>query len=1409
MNDKCLIKGFVVAIIFLASSSIGHTYSRDTVLSEYLSKYYGPISARFDKYGEETRKADYETTYNTISVHIDISTTNTGPYCWYGPDAYSGKDCANFASQALIKGGYYAEFSERHNAEHTNWTIIKAADLNAFLKTAPFATSQTLVLPTTEAFRIDINTGDIIIWGANTAFHATIVSDVKKSTDGTILSIGYSAHSNNAKPGAILYDKNAGWLKANKGWNMDTMRSNPKFKKTINIYHVDDARGTDTNKQPNFVCKDPDAENGPTEDPDDDENVDGVGAKDPNYMSGPTGSVTPGQTMTYTTSFENEGEGTAFSVYVTDVLDTNLDDSRLVVKDFYLVDWATQIKTPTSFAYSYDPKGRTLTVFAGDFGPGKGGMFTVETKLKDTTPLGTQIPNYATVYFPSVLEQTPTNIIMSVVPKVPVVAYSGPSTGSYGDYAEVMGLAKLEGQPFSGKDMIFSIANASATVTTDSNGEAYPSMIMNMPPGNYALSIAYPGDGYYYTSSTKTVSITILPGQTFIPSFSTTTYSTSAVSLDVNLYNINGTSLLPQTQGPRSLRLLYQDTTTWVTIGTSQVSSDTAHFVFNLPLPVRASYTLKAVFDGDDRYIGTASTSVLTVLEVSSPTITILSPVGGVAYSTYVPVNYVVADNLDNAPTSYAYLTSLASGTPVPALNGSLIPVASLANSSWTMTVVAQNFSGNISTAVTAAFSVMSDTTPPTIALITPSTSAVGVERAFTGTVAIAASAYDLHLSSWSISFASAVSSTWTVVSSGTVALSSGTAVFWNTSALSGYYSLRLSACDSAGNCSTQIAPVYIGLPQLAQTMGRLEKTRLNLQSPRGIAIGPDGLIWIADAGVDRVLGVNSSGVVVHEIGNGCPRRTSVRLARPQSVAVDASGNIYVADTGNHRVLKLTASGVLLLEISQNNRQACKLLYPSAIALDAAGNIYVADKNHSRVSVFSPTGQLLRSFNTSLPSDDYHLADSYSDTGWDLLLRLIFDYYFGHDSRPAGITISGDGSIWISDERQNRLLQFSSTGTLLKTIGSTGTQAGQLRRPGGLEIDRVGQLYVPDRLNRRVQKLSASGRPCLSITEGLYQPADLAFAANGDLWVIDTFRCSVSRYSLPAAPVNLVRTMSGASASFENQDADAAVADGRPTATSLLNQLEPDHALYITDIGIKVGKLVNTSGGNVTHTNGALAQLPAGALPSEIEVTIAESTHTVAQHDAYLKTRRLMSVSAPYEFGPDGLSFATPATLTLPYDSSQIPSNKTLSDVAIYNWDDITGAWVPLETQFVNGKLAAKTTHFSVYQAMVSGVNPLAATTFAFRQFYVYPNPAKGGNRPTLHFECGIGDGADIRIYDVAGDLRHSAHMTGAPNISAPEYAYEYTWDMGGAGSGVYTAVMEAHNGGETVKAKKKFAIIR
>ena len=53
--------------------------------------------------------------------------------------------------------------------------------------------------------------------------------------------------------------------------------------------------------------------------------------RDPNAKYAEEGNLIPGQEVTYTITYENEGAGRAYGVYITDILDENLDDSTLVL----------------------------------------------------------------------------------------------------------------------------------------------------------------------------------------------------------------------------------------------------------------------------------------------------------------------------------------------------------------------------------------------------------------------------------------------------------------------------------------------------------------------------------------------------------------------------------------------------------------------------------------------------------------------------------------------------------------------------------------------------------------------------------------------------------------------------------------------------------------------------------------------------------------------------------------------------------------------------------------------------------------------------------------------------------------------------------------------------------------------
>jgi hypothetical protein len=125
--------------------------------------------------------------------------------------------------------------------------------------------------------------------------------------------------------------------------------------------------------------------------------------RDPNAKFGRDGNLVPGQEVTYTITYENEGDGRAYGVYVSDVLDENLDESTLELGSNAL----------------YIPSLRKIIWTIGELGPkgdpdSKGEvLFTIH--LKEGIPGGTPVFNRAIVYFPSAPEITPTNAVVNYV----------------------------------------------------------------------------------------------------------------------------------------------------------------------------------------------------------------------------------------------------------------------------------------------------------------------------------------------------------------------------------------------------------------------------------------------------------------------------------------------------------------------------------------------------------------------------------------------------------------------------------------------------------------------------------------------------------------------------------------------------------------------------------------------------------------------------------------------------------------------------------------------------------------------------------------------------------------------------------------------------------------------------------
>ncbi|HET7467030.1 MAG TPA: LuxR C-terminal-related transcriptional regulator [Candidatus Dormibacteraeota bacterium] len=120
--------------------------------------------------------------------------------------------------------------------------------------------------------------------------------------------------------------------------------------------------------------------------------------------------------------------------------------------------------------------------------------------------------------------------------------------------------------------------------------------------------------------------------------------------------------------------------------------------------------------------------------------------------------------------------------------------------------------------------------------------------------------------------------------------------------------------------------------------------TEAKLDRPRALAVEPDGDVLIADTdnnrirevihGSNEIVTIAGTGDYYGFSGDGGPA-TQAKLSLPWGVAVGPDGTIYIADAGNDRVRSVDKKGVMATLIHGN------LNAPTGVAVSATGDLYV------------------------------------------------------------------------------------------------------------------------------------------------------------------------------------------------------------------------------------------------------------------------------------------------------------------------------------------------------------------------------------------------------------------------------------------------------------------------------------
>jgi predicted membrane-bound mannosyltransferase/sugar lactone lactonase YvrE len=177
---------------------------------------------------------------------------------------------------------------------------------------------------------------------------------------------------------------------------------------------------------------------------------------------------------------------------------------------------------------------------------------------------------------------------------------------------------------------------------------------------------------------------------------------------------------------------------------------------------------------------------------------------------------------------------------------------------------------------------------------------------------------------------------------------------------------------------------------------------------------------------------------------------------QPTGLFVDKAGNLWVADSRNNRVQEFDSQGNFVAAFGRAGSFQGGFNEPWSLAVDGDGNVYVADTWNHRIEKFGPDFQFTGTWGQPTATASPGLYDMFG---------------------PRDILIAADGTLWITDTGNKRLLHYSAAGEALGAYGSEGAAPGQFSEPVGLAQDAAGNIYVADTWNGRIQRFTSEMQP--------------------------------------------------------------------------------------------------------------------------------------------------------------------------------------------------------------------------------------------------------------------------------------------------------------------------------------------